>query len=59
MQTPALPYTRIEVEPGLRKIILFEIIFPMILLVIGITTGFLQVLYRSGVIQSKSFLGIE
>ena len=51
--------TRTEIEPGLRKIILFEIAFPMLLLVLGITTGLLQVLYRAGVIRSQSFLGIE
>src|SRR5512140_1810009 len=59
MKSATLSYTRIEVEPGLKKVILFEIAFPMILLVLGITTGFLQVLYRSGVIRAKSFLGIE
>ncbi|MEO8034353.1 MAG: cbb3-type cytochrome c oxidase subunit I [Acidobacteriota bacterium] len=59
MQSAALPYTRIEVEPALRKIILFEIVFPMALLVLGIVMGFLQVLYRSGMIRSQSFLGIE
>src|SRR6266498_1592173 len=34
-------------EPALRKIILFEITFPMVLLVLGIATGFLQVLYHA------------
>src|SRR6185369_4253662 len=48
-----------KIESGLRRIILFEIIFPMLLLVLGITTGLLQVLYRAGVIRSQSFLGIE
>lgn len=46
-------------QNGLRKIILFEIVFPMILLVIGISTGLLQVLYRAGIIRSQSFLGIS
>src|SRR6266540_2313646 len=46
-------------EPALRKIILFEITFPMVLLVLGIATGFLQVLYRAGIIQSDRFLGIN
>lgn len=59
MRSVALPWTRIDVEPGLRKIILIEIVFPMILLIIGITTGLLQVLYRAGVIRAQSFLGIE
>ena len=59
MRSVALPWTRTDVEPGLRKIILIEIVFPMVLLIIGITTGLLQVLYRAGVIRSQSFLGIE
>src|SRR3954447_21472830 len=59
MRSAALPYTRIDVEPGLRKIILFEILFPMVLLILGIGMGFLQVLFRAGIIRSQSFLGIE
>ena len=46
-------------EPALRKIILFEIAFPMLLLVLGIITGLLQVLYRAGIIQADRFLGIN
>ena len=48
-----------RVEPGLRKIILIELLLPMALLVLGITTGLLQVLYRAGIIRAQSFLGIE
>jgi len=59
MRSAALPYTRIAIEPSLSRIILFEIIFPTILLVLGIFTGLLQVLYRAGVIRSQSFLGLE
>jgi len=51
--------TRTDIEPGLRKVILIEIAFPMVLLILGIATGLLQVLYRAGVIRSRSFLGIE
>jgi cytochrome c oxidase subunit I len=32
---------------------------PTVLLLIGIATGFLQVLYRAGVIRAQSFLGID
>jgi cytochrome c oxidase subunit 1 len=46
-------------EPALRKIILFEIAFPMVLLVVGILTGLLQVLYRAGIIHSDRYLGIN
>lgn len=46
-------------EPALRKIILFEIAFPMVLLMVGILTGLLQVLYRAGIIRADRFLGIN
>src|SRR6266545_8044960 len=59
MKSATLPYTRIDIEPGLRQIILIEILFPTVLLVIGIAAGFLQVLYRSGIIRAQSFLGLE
>jgi len=49
----------VKVESGLRKIIVFEIALPMVLLIIGIVMGFLQVLYRAGIIRSQSFLGIS
>ena len=59
MKSSNPPYTRIGIEPPLRRIILFEIIFPSVLLVLGIFTGLLQVLYRAGIIRSQSFLGLE
>ena len=59
MQTSALPPARIDIEPPLRTIILTEIALPMVLLVLGIVTGLLQVLYRAGIIRSESFLGIS
>ncbi|MGZ5446153.1 MAG: cbb3-type cytochrome c oxidase subunit I [Thermoanaerobaculia bacterium] len=59
MRSAVIPYTRLDVEPGLRRIILFGIAFPMVLLILGIVTGFLQVLYRAGIIRAQSFLGIE
>ncbi len=49
----------IEIEPGLRRMILIEIIFPIVLLILGIYHGLLQVLYRAGIIQSRQFLGLE
>src|SRR6476620_10871380 len=48
-----------EVEPGLRRIILIELIFPTVLLVLGIYHGLMQVLYRAGIIQSRSMFGLE
>jgi len=59
MRSAEHSFTQTNVEPGLRKIILFEILFPMVLLILGIAAGFLQVLFRAGIIRSQSFLGIE
>ena len=49
----------IAIESGLRKMILIEIIFPMVLLILGIYHGLMQVLYRAGMIHRSSFLGLE
>lgn len=53
------PEHAIEIEPGLRRMILIEIIFPVALLTLGIYHGLMQVLYRSGVIHNSQFLGLE
>src|SRR6266545_2699452 len=50
---------RIDIEPGLRRMILIEIIFPMVLLILGIYHGLMQVLYRAGMIRSSQFLGLS
>ena len=50
---------QIDIEPGLRKMILIEIIFPMVLLILGIYHGLMQVLYRAGMIRSSQFLGLS
>src|SRR6516225_2724608 len=50
---------KIAIEPGLRKMILIEIIFPMVLLILGIYHGLMQVLYRAGMIHRSSFLGLD
>src|SRR3954466_13353867 len=50
---------RIEIEPGLRRMILIELIFPTVLLILGIYHGMMQVLYRSGMIQARKALGLE
>ncbi len=57
MQPPS--ERKIDVEPGLRRLILIEIIFPMVLLILGIYHGLMQVLYRSGIIHRSQFLGLE
>src|ERR1700693_2103265 len=50
---------KIDIEPGLKRMILIELIFPTILLVLGIYHGFMQVLYRSGIIHARKVLGLE
>lgn len=47
------------IEPPLRRMILIELIFPMILLVLGIYHGMMQVLYRSGMIHTHKVFGLE
>jgi cytochrome c oxidase subunit 1 len=42
-----------------RAVVLLLIIIPTVLLVLGIYHGLLQVLYRAGIIQASSFLGLE
>jgi cytochrome c oxidase subunit 1 len=42
-----------------RRVVLLLLIIPSVLLVIGIYHGLLQTLYRAGIIQSASFLGLE
>jgi cytochrome c oxidase subunit 1 len=49
----------IEIEPGLKRMILIEIIFPVALLILGIYHGLMQVLYRSGMIHRSQVFGLE
>ena len=49
----------IQIEPSLKRLILSELIFPMVLLIPGIYHGLMQVLYRAGFIRSRAFLGLE
>ncbi|HEX8897954.1 MAG TPA: cbb3-type cytochrome c oxidase subunit I [Chthoniobacterales bacterium] len=57
MQLPDEPSGTIE--PGLKRMILIELIFPVILLVLGIYHGLMQVLYRAGMIHSRQVLGLD
>jgi cytochrome c oxidase subunit 1 len=50
---------RMEIELGLKRMILIELIFPMLLLILGIYHGLMQVLYRAGMIHARSVLGLE
>lgn len=45
-------------NPTLRKVVLCQLIFPIVLLTFGIYHGLMQTLYRAGIIRSDSFLGI-
>ncbi len=42
-----------------RALMAIEVTLPILLLVLGIYHGFLQTLYRAGVIQSPSFAGLS
>ena len=50
---------RIEIEPSLKRMILIELIFPMVLLILGIYHGLMQTLYRAGIIHSRQMFGLE
>ena len=47
------------IQKELRRIILVELLLPLALALFGVYHGVLQVLYRAGVIQDTSFLGID
>lgn len=47
-----------QVSKSLKWVILLEIIIPVVLLILGIYHGFVQTLYRAGLIESKSLFGI-
>jgi len=48
-----------DIEPPLRRMILIELIFPMVLLILGIYHGMMQVLYRSGMLHTRKVFGME
>jgi cytochrome c oxidase subunit I len=50
---------RMEIEPSLKRMILIELIFPMVLLILGIYHGLMQTLYRAGIIRSRQMFGLE
>src|SRR5450755_2815218 len=49
----------IEIESSLKRMILIELIFPMVLLILGIYHGLMQTLYRAGIIRSRQVFGLE
>jgi cytochrome c oxidase subunit 1 len=46
------------IQKNLRALILIELLLPLVLFLFGAYTGVLQVLYRAGIIQDTSFLGV-
>ena len=48
------PEERVALSGGLRRLILLELTLPTVLLVFGVYHGFLQTLYRSGLIKAES-----
>ena len=50
---------RMEIEPSLKRMILIELVFPMVLLILGIYHGLMQTLYRAGIIRSRAMFGLE
>ena len=50
---------KIDIEPGLKRVILIELIFPTALLILGIYHGLMQVLYRAGHVHTRKVLGLE
>ena len=50
---------KIEIESGLKRMILIELIFPTALLILGIYHGLMQVLYRAGHIHARKVFGLE
>ncbi|MEO0202766.1 MAG: cbb3-type cytochrome c oxidase subunit I [candidate division WOR-3 bacterium] len=46
-------------EKALKKLIFWELVIPIILLILGIYHGLMQVLYRVGIIKSIDFLGLN
>lgn len=48
-----------ELQKGLQKIILIELLVPLALLVFGAYHGVMQMMYRAGTLHATSFAGIE
>ncbi|UCE87188.1 MAG: cbb3-type cytochrome c oxidase subunit I [Deltaproteobacteria bacterium] len=50
---------RVSLTDASRRLILLELLVPTVLLAFGIYHGFVQTLYRAGIIRAESFLGID
>lgn len=49
----------VNIQPALRKIIIFELVFPIVLLIVGIYHGLMQFIYRAGWLKQVSFIGLD
>ncbi|MGB1247564.1 MAG: cbb3-type cytochrome c oxidase subunit I [Chitinophagales bacterium] len=49
----------VKLDKTTKFILCLELIFPIVLLLLGVYNGLLQTLYRAGIIKSTSFLGID
>lgn len=49
----------VKIDKQTRIIMAIELIMPIALLILGIYNGLIQTLFRSGIIKSTSFLGLE
>src|SRR5450631_4752753 len=48
-----------KIQKNLRALVLTQLLCPLVLLVLGIYHGVMQVLYRAGIIQNDSVLGLD
>lgn len=48
-----------KIQSRLRSLVLTQLLIPLVLLILGIYHGVMQVLYRAGIIQNDSFLGLD
>lgn len=48
-----------QIRGALRFILLTEIVFPFVLLILGVLLGLLQVLARAGILKTSHYFGIE
>ncbi len=51
--------TPVLIEASLKRIVLIELVFPVVLLIFGIYHGLMQSIYRSGLIHESSVAHID
>lgn len=48
-----------KIEKWLRAVVLTELLFPLVLLTLGIYHGLMQMLYRAGIVRATGYFGID